>query len=256
MNAHLVQMDMAWESPSDNYITIRSLLATAPLCSGDLVLLPEMCDTGFSFNISKTADTEERTLMFFRSLATTHNITVQGGRTITDNGVSHNVMTVVAPTGEVVCEYAKVHPFQREADVITPGQQVRTFSLHDSAGDSLTFAPAICYDLRFPELFRLGLKAGAGVFTIGACWPTVRLHHWRALAIARAIENQSYVLAVNRVGKDPFTTYSGGTIAIGPRGDIVGELRDGQGVLTVPLAPAEVTAWRNAFPAWRDIKLI
>jgi omega-amidase len=256
MNAHLVQMDMAWESPADNYITIRSLLAGSPLSPGDLVLLPEMCDTGFSFNISKTADTSGNTLLFFRELAATHNITVQGGRTITTGISSFNVMTVVAPGGDILCEYAKIHPFQREADAITPGTQIQTFNISDRAGDTLTLAPAICYDLRFPELFRLGLKAGAGVFTIGACWPTIRLHHWRALAIARAIENQSYVLAVNRVGKDPFTSYTGGSIAIGPRGDILGELADGQGVLTVPIAGAEVASWRAAFPAWKDMRLL
>jgi omega-amidase len=257
MNAHLVQFDMAWEKPQDNYITMERLLSAAPVSAGDLVLAPEMCDTGFSFNVSKTADASGATLAFFAALARRYSVTVQGGRTVRSaSGAYHNVMTVVDAQGAVVCEYAKVHPFMRENDAIAPGHALATADLAMPAQGVLRICPAICYDLRFPELFRHGVKLGAHAFTIGACWPTIRLHHWRALLIARAIENQSYVLGVNRIGADPFTSYTGGTIAIGPRGDVLGELKDEEGVLTVPLALGEVAAWREAFPVLRDIKMI
>src|SRR5690606_2545669 len=81
----------------------------------------------------------------------------------------------------------------------------------------------ICYDLRFPELWRLGALAGAEVFTIGASWPDARQHHWRSLLIARAIENQAYVVAVNRVGRDPHLGYAGGSMIVSPMGEVLAE---------------------------------
>src|SRR5690606_9236143 len=116
--------------------------------------------------------------------------------------------------------------------------------------------PAVCYDLRFPELFRLGLKAGAEVFALGSNWPAPRESHRRILSIARAIENQALVLSVNRVGSDPALTYAGGTLAVGPKGDILGELGDTEDVLTVSLDLVALREWRNTFPAWRDTRLI
>jgi omega-amidase len=102
--------------------------------------------------------------------------------------------------GKLLAEYAKVHPFTfgREPEAFEGGDGVVTY-----AWGGLTVCPAVCYDLRFPELFRHGLMRGAEVFCLGANWPDARQAHWRALAMARAIENQAFVLAVNRVGRDP-----------------------------------------------------
>jgi predicted amidohydrolase len=163
---------------------------------------------------------------------------------------------VISPRGDLLLEYAKVHPFSfgREPERFEGGSEVATY-LWESGGQTLRVAPAICYDLRFPELFRLGLLKGAEAFAIGANWPDARQHHWRSLVIARAIENQAFVLAVNRTGRDPNLNYVGGSIAVGPRGDILGELGPEEAVLSVEVNPREVLAWREKFPAWRDIKL-
>src|SRR5690606_23399722 len=120
---------------------------------------------------------------------------------------------------------------------------------------TLTICPAICYDLRFPELFRIGLGMGAEAFCLGANWPQARQNHWRALAIARAIENQAFVFALNRTGADPHLQYGGGSIAVGPKGEILGELGDEEQVLSVEVDPEVVHAWRREFPAWRDLRL-
>jgi predicted amidohydrolase len=262
--AHLVQLDIAWEEPQENYERVRQLLDRAELNPGDLVLLPEMFDTGFSFNIQKTNDKGGSTLAFFVELASEFHVLVQGGRTVAacHRCAASNLMSVVAPTGNtatdptLVCEYTKVHPFSigKENEAFEGGDEVLTYTWSSPAG-SIKVCPAICYDLRFPELFRLGLLQGAELFALGACWPSARQHHWRALAIARAIENQAYMLAVNRTGKDPSLEYVGGSIAIGPRGDVLGELGPEPGVLSVPIDVAEPRRWREKFPAWRDIKL-
>ena len=255
MQAHLVQFDIAWEEPDANFTRVADLLDRAPVEKGDLVLLPEMFDTGFSFNIKRTNDAAGRTLGFLLELADDLGVVVQGGRTVAPchRCAGRNIMTIVAPGQRVLAEYAKIHPFQREAERFESGRSVEVFAW-DAAG--LVVCPAICYDLRFPELFRMGLLRGAQAFAVGACWPTVRLHHWRALLIARAIENQAYAFGVNRVGKDPMTSYGGGTIAVGPAGEVLGELGDVEGVLSVPVSREHVDRWRQTFFAWKDAKLL
>lgn len=121
--------------------------------------------------------------------------------------------------------------------------------MHDC---ELMVCPAICYDLRFPELFRAGLALGAQAYALGANWPAERAHHWRALIIARAIENQAFVFAVNRVGCDPALEYAGGSLIVSPMGDVLAEGDDTVRVISAEISPGEVHAWREKFPAWRD----
>ncbi|MBK7406211.1 MAG: carbon-nitrogen family hydrolase [Phycisphaerales bacterium] len=258
MRAHLVQLDIAWEEPEVNFRQVETLLDRADIRSGDLVLLPEMFDTGFSLATEKTADKAGRTLAFLAEFAADLGCWVQGGRTVHDCHCTKasNRMSVLRPDGSLACEYSKIHPFSfgREPERFEGGERVESWEW--ACGDeSLTVCPAICYDLRFPELFRIGASRGAEVFALGACWPAPRRQHWRALAIARAIENQAYVLAVNRAGDDPFLHYAGGSIVVDPQGEIVGELAEGEGVLSAELDPAGVRAWREQFPALRDLRL-
>jgi len=255
MRAHLIQFDIAWENKSANYAKVDAMVAKADPAPGDLVVLPEMFDTGFSFSLDSTADSDGATLAHLKALAQDRRVTVQGARTVRveATGQAFNRATVIGPDGGVLADYSKVHPFSlgREQERFTGGDRVVTY-----AWEPLTVCPAVCYDLRFPELFRRGLLMGADAFVLGANWPGSRAHHWRALLIARAIENQAFVLGVNRVGRDPTLAYAGGSIAVGPRGDVLGELGPEEAVLSVEIDPREVRAWREKFPAWRDIKLL
>lgn len=259
MRAHLVQLDIAWESRQENCDKVERLLSRAEVREGDLVVLPEMFDTGFSLNVEATADADGATLRYLVQLAGDLGVTVQGARTVHPPGQSHaeNRAVVVAPSGDVLLEYAKIHPFSfgREPERFVGGREVVTYPWR-AERDSLTVCPAICYDLRFPELFRLGLLKGAELFALGANWPDARQHHWRALLIARAIENQAFVLGVNRTGRDPNLSYVGGSLAVGPRGDILGELGPEEAVLSVEIDPREARSWREKFPAWKDLKLL
>lgn len=253
--AHLVQLDIAWEDQKENYERVRQLLDRADVEPGDFVLLPEMFDTGFSFNIEKTNDKGGSTIAFLVELASEFQVMVQGGRTVAacHKCAASNVATVVGADGKVVAEYAKVHPFSigRENEAFEGGSEVLVYQW-----GGVKVCPAICYDLRFPELFRLGMLKGAEVFALGACWPSARQHHWRALLIARAIENQAYVLGCNRTGKDPALEYVGGSIVVSPKGEVLGELGAEASVLSVQVDGGEVRRWREKFPAWRDVKLI
>lgn len=262
MRAHLVQMDIAWENQPANRQKVEALLAGATTQPGDLVVLPEMFDTGFSFNLAATADREGRTLAFLRGLAAGRRVTVHGSRTVMgEDGRGRNLATAVGPDGAVLCEYEKVHPFTlgspSEAQHFAAGERVVSYGWNDEAGrERARVCPAICYDLRFPELFRIGMLSGAEVFAIGSNWPSNREFHRRTLSIARAIENQAFVLSVNRCGRDPALEYPGGTLAVSPRGEVLGELGGEEGVLSVPIDMDDLRRWRGVFRAWKDARLI
>lgn len=262
MHAHLIQMDIAWEDVPANHAKVRSLLSGVSSNPGDLLVLPEMFDTGFSFNLDRTADNEGTTLAFLQTLARERRVTIHGSRTVVgSDGLGRNLATAVGPDGSVLAEYAKMHPFSlgrpSESERFAAGEQVITYPWLDVAGKTrCVIGPAICYDLRFPELFRSGMKLGAEAFAIGSSWPTARESHRRALSIARAIENLAFVFSVNRVGRDPSMEYPGGSLAISPRGEILGELGNHEGVLSVAVDMDDLRRWRGVFPALRDARLI
>jgi len=253
MRAHLVQMDIAWEDREANRRKVETLLDAADVGEGDLVVLPELFDSGFSLNTSVTGDKDGSTLAFLLGLSEDLGCVIQGSRTVLscDCAKATNRASVVEG-GKLVCEYAKIHPFSygRESEAFTGGSDVVTYRWGD-----LCVCPAVCYDLRFPELFRAGLAKGAEVFALGANWPDGRQTHWRALLVARAIENQAFVLGVNRTGRDPHLNYVGGSIALNPKGEVLGELGDEEAVLSVEINPGVGRAWRDEFPAWKDRKL-
>jgi len=263
MRAHLVQLDIAWEDHGANFREVDRLLTHAGVGAGDLVVLPEMFSTGFSLNTAVTADRDGTVLEYLRGLATDLGAWVQGGRTVHECDCTHatNEAPVIDPSGRVVLSYRKIHPFSygREAERFVGGSKVMTYwwgeGADAAAGNGLAVCPAICYDLRFPELFRRGLDMGAECYAVGACWPKARQHHWRSLLVARAIENQAIVLGVNRTGRDPTLEYAGGSIAVGASGEVLGELGDDQTVLSVEVDVEAMRAWRAKFPAWKDRKL-
>ncbi len=260
MRAHLVQFDIAWEQPTENFRRVRDLLASAPVAAGDLIVLPEMFAVGFSLNIGTTEKTSAETARFLAVLAKDLGATVQGGLPKRAAGATHgtNHMTALAPDGSVLCDYAKIHPFSygRESEAFTGGHEIVLYDWTSPDGGGVRVCPAVCYDLRFPELFRIAMLRGAEVFAIGANWPDTRQAHWRTLLIARAIENQAYVLGVNRTGPDPHLNYVGGSIALGPKGEVLGELGPEEAVLSVEVEAKRVRAWRETFPAWRDVRLL
>ena len=112
----------------------------------------------------------------------------------------------------------------------------------------------VCYDLRFPEDFRTGVRRGATLFIVVANWPASRERHWRVLLEARAVENQAYVVGVNRCGADPNVAYAGGSVVFDPRGGLVAEAADQACLLTAELDPGLLADYRAGFPALRDMR--
>ncbi|MEE9130982.1 MAG: nitrilase-related carbon-nitrogen hydrolase [Phycisphaerales bacterium] len=250
MKVAAVQFDIVWQDKQANHRIIEDMLASADVPRDTYVLLPELGDTGFSFDLDRIVD--DLTLPWARRLAQRLGIWLQPGfAEYGPDGKGRNCAAIISPQGDVLGIYRKVHPFSfgRETDHYRGGEELLLRPCPRAAT-----CPMICYDLRFPELWRIAAGAGAEVFTIGASWPSARQSHWRALLIARAIENQACVVSVNRVGTDPHLQYLGGSVIVSPTGEILAEAQDAPTILQAELDLDALHRWRNEFPALKDMR--
>lgn len=250
MHAVAIQHDVRWEDKPATHAIVERMLDDADPPPGSVVLLPELFDTGFSLKVDRIAD--GATLPWATAAARRRSCTIICGFADRgDDGLGRNCASIVSPAGDELGRYEKVHPFSygRETDAYAPGRRLVLRSI-----EGAVVCPLICYDLRFPELWRLAALAGAEVFFIGASWPSARHAHWRDLCVARAIENQAYIVAVNRTGRDPFLEYAGGSLIVSPRGTIIVEAGDAPAVLQAELDLDDLREWRRTFPALRDVR--
>ena len=251
MKVHLVQINSVWEDRSANHSKARHLIASANPQPGSLIILPETFSTGFSMNLAVTAEPENGlTEQFLRELAAQYQSCVIGGVVKqTDDGRGMNQALAIAPDGTVLARYTKNYPFSLggENQVHHAGADVCLFKWQ-----GLRIAPLICYDLRFPELARTAVRAGAEVLIYIAAWPVKRIQHWISLLQARAIENLAYVIGVNRCGSDPEFTYTGRSLVVDPHGLIIADAAEQERVISAQIDPNIVQEWRSQFPALRD----
>jgi omega-amidase len=253
MNLTGVQLDIAWEDKPANFAKVRSLLASAAVQGCSLIVLPEMFSTGFSMNVAGICEGESRPAeSFLAELAGELDAAVLGGVvTRAADGRGRNEAVLIAPGGGELARYTKVHPFSYagEADHYVPGDGPVVVEV---AGAKLS--PFICYDLRFPEVFRGATAGGAEVLAVIANWPEARQEHWRTLLRARAIEDQAYVIGVNRTGADPNVAYAGGSVVVDPRGLVVAEAPSEECTIAAELDLEALREYRREFPALDDMK--
>jgi predicted amidohydrolase len=221
---------------------------------GCMIVLPEMFASGFSMNVAKTAQDEGRAdERFVAELCRRFGVWCVAG--VVSRGASpgtgRNEAVAIDPDGRLVARYCKMHPFSLAGEdrCCEAGSEVVTF---DCGG--FTVAPVICYDLRFPELFRVATRRGANLFLVIANWPDARAEQRMILLRARAIENQAYVVGVNRVGDDPAHHYAGQSVVIDPRGELIAVAGDGERVLPADLDLRALNDYRASLPWLRDAR--
>jgi omega-amidase len=253
MQVVAVQPDIVWEDKPANFARVREQLAAIRIESGALIVLPEMFATGFSMNVAGIVEAEDGpTHKFLSETARQFKATVMGGIvTRAADGRGLNQAVAFDSGGALLARYSKIHPFSfaGETDHYVGGDEVVTFSWQ-----SLCVAPFVCYDLRFPEIFRHAVRRGAELLVVMANWPEPRDSHWRALLPARAIENQCFLVGVNRVGSDPMVRYAGHSVILDPKGEPLATAGSQAEVITAHFDRDTLAGYRQKFPALADMR--
>lgn len=250
MKVAAIQHDIVWEDPPANFERLAPQIAAAAGAGAQLVVLTEMYSTGFSLQSDRIAEGDDGpSTSFLVSMARTHRAWMCGSipRRPSDGGLPRNTLVLAGPDGELH-RYDKIHPFSYA------GEHERY-----AAGDRLVVvdiggvrtALFVCYDLRFADEF-WGLAPKVDLYVVVANWPASRRHHWRTLLVARAIENQAYVIGVNRVGTGGGLDYVGDSRIVDPLGEIVASAAATEALLITEISPEHVAEVRARFPFLAD----
>ncbi|WP_404323779.1 carbon-nitrogen family hydrolase [Cytobacillus firmus] len=249
-----LQMDIAFGKPEKNFIAAEAMIHKALKSNPDVLVLPELWTTGYDLTrLDEIADQDAAfALAFLKEIAQKNKVHLIGGSVAkkTAEGI-YNTLLIVDNNGDLIHEYSKLHLFKlmNEHLYLKGGAARGEFSL-----DNRKFAGMICYDIRFPEWIRTHTAEGAEALFVVAQWPLARLSHWRTLLIARAIENQCYVIACNRSGSDPANVFAGHSMIIDPWGDVLAEGSETEEILHAEIDLDKVKEVRSLIPIFDDRK--
>jgi predicted amidohydrolase len=246
-----IQHDIVWESPAENHARLAPMIDDAAGAGADLVILTEMFATGFSMATDRISEPEDGpSTRFLREQAARHGVHVCGSIAVRSERADKpfNQLVLAAPSGEVH-RYSKIHPFtfSGEHERFAAGDAFLTV---DVAGVRTSFF--VCYDLRFADEF-WALAAVTDLYVVVANWPEARRDHWSTLLRARAIENQSYVAGVNRVGTGGRLAYSGDSVVVDPFGEVVAAApADAEATVFAAVTRGRVDEVRATYPFLPD----
>jgi len=252
MKISLVQYNPAWENPAESINKLNELLKEIP--ESDVIIFPELTLTGFTMSSEKFAEEEDGiSTSFFIALAARLKKHIFAGIIEKDGEHYYNNLVHFDKNGLITARYRKIHPFSYadEDKFYSPGKELVITKI-----EKVRIGLTICYDLRFPELYRKYTKEGIDILLNIANWPVKRVAHWKALLKARAIENQCYMIGVNRVGTDPFNEYSGCSGVYDPLGEELISVDSDEKVITIEIDTEYVGEIRTKLPFLNDMKLI
>jgi len=248
MKVACVQMAV---TEGDKAATIEKACEGINRCRGaDLIVLPEIWNIGFmSFERyhDEAEDHDGPTFTAMKAMAREMRAYVHTGSWVeSDGGRYYNTSYLLSPAGESLARYRKIHLFgynSRETQLLTPGDRIAV--VRTPLG---MVGMGTCFDLRFPELFRRMVDAGVEIFIICSAWPYPRLEHWLLLTRARAVENQSFLIAANAAGVNQGVQLVGHSMVVDPWGTVLAGAGDGETILRTDIDPTEVYAAREQFP--------
>ena len=253
MRIGLAQMDIIFEDKHLNMLKVENLLKDANKDSIDLLVFPELTLTGFSMNLKDMLEgslVDSPSIAWFCTKALEYNINIAFGYIEICGDKGLNNLVIISKHGTVLSKYSKIHPFSygNESKYYKGGDEFILTRLGD-----LIIGSTICYDLRFPELYQI-LSKKANIILVIANWPHKRKDAWITLLKARAIENQCYIVGVNKVGMFGNTYYSGDSMIIDPLGNIITSLSDSEGIIYTNINIKEVDGLRKSFTVKEDRK--
>ncbi len=249
MQFHAIQHDVVPNNTEETKKNIESLMHNASLNNGDFVVLPEMTTTGFSMKIDVISEGDAST--WGCQAAQRFGVWLQVGWVKHHAQRTTNCVSICSPDGDIITTYEKIFTCNPlgEQNIIDKGNSISIVEI-----EGRKICPLICYDLRFPELWRLATAAGADIFTNSANWPQPRIHSWKSLLIARAMENQAQIIGCNRVGKDEVAHWGGCSIAVSEEGCVLAEANEESECCIHAVFDKKASEdWRNEFQALHDL---
>lgn len=248
MKVAAIQHDICWEDREATLARLDPLVATASAAGARLAVLPEMFAVGFSMEPERVAEpVGGPTTAWLVDRAARHGLWLAGSVPEQGDGRPRNVLVLAGPDG-AVHRYAKIHPFtySGEHEHYDAGADLVTVDV-----EGVRVSLFVCYDLRFAdELWQLAPVTD--LYVVVASWPAKRRHHWKSLLVARAIENQAYVVGCNRVGAGGGSDYAGDSAVVDPMGGVLVSASSVETVLVADVEPAVVAATRERFPFLAD----
>ena len=246
------QIAGVWEKPEQTLKKAAVFVRHAAASGAALVCFPEQFATGWDPGSGTHAEDSGGSIVSALSeMAEENAIAVLGSFRERTTSLPKNTAIAIGSNGKILATYAKIHLFGpgRENEGFAPGSELGIFTL-----GPLTCGIAICYDLRFPELFRLYAKKGVQAVMVPAAWPASRMKQWEIFITARACENQMFVTGINTTGTTPVDRYTGGSITADPHGTIMSRANDAEQLLFNDLDPAVVKTTRASFPVAKDCR--
>lgn len=253
MKIAICQFAPSWENIEKSTTRIDRLITSLPSDS-DLLVFPEMSLTGFTMKSSEYAEElDGLSTMYFINLSKKLKINIIAGIIEKDGEKIFNSAVHFDKTGIIFARYRKIHPFSmaNEEKYFDSGKEPVSTKI-----DGIKSGLSVCYDLRFPELYRLYSKTGAKLLVNIANWPVPRIFHWEQLLKARAIENLSCVIGVNRVGTDPYNEYNGSSYVFDSMGNELLSCGNEEGIYSVEIDFDDVDKTREKLNFLDDIKLL
>ncbi len=252
MKIALAQLDMSFENKDLAKQRCVEMMEKAKQQCADLIVFPEMTLTGFTMQPTIYGEQKQNseTVAYFQNVAKTYGMGIVFGVIFLENGQAKNHSIVLDKHGEILADYAKIHPFSygAEAKHYVGGENIAYCET-----EGMTISPFVCYDLRFSEIFQVASKKSC-CMTVIANWPKPRIAHWKILLQARAIETQSFIVGVNRSGKDKTLEYSGDSMLVSPTGEILAHLTGKNDLAVVEIEPQQAEMYRQTFPLKADRK--
>ncbi|CAM4402396.1 putative amidohydrolase [Paenibacillus endophyticus] len=250
----LLQMNIEAGNPEVNFTKLAAMLeeAVSQPVKPDVIMFPEMWNTGYALTEIKTIADKDgaRTKAFLSDFSKKHQVHIIGGSIAELKGENvYNTMYAFDRNGEQIADYSKIHLFRLmdEEKYLAAGEKPGRLELEGSGAGMM-----ICYDIRFPELARKLALEGAKLLFVPAEWPHPRLHHWKTLLTARAIENQMFVVACNRMGTSGDTQFFGHSLILDPWGETVAEAGEEETILYADIDLTLVDSVRSKIPVFED----
>jgi predicted amidohydrolase len=245
------QISPCWKDPDATLLKIKNLIAQAVECDASFIAFPEQVVTGWDpadadFGVQCE---DGHIIRALRRYAKDYSIGILGSYREYHHPKPRNTAVAIGPDGQILARYSKIHLFSPGGEDVSyfPGDEIGIFTL-----DGCLCGIALCYDLRFSDLFRLYRGKNIQLMLVPSAWPAIRMRYFELFVTARAAEYQMFVAGINTFGKTPVDIYDGGSLIAGPDGRILTRGCEGEELLFTAIDPEVVEVMRKEFPVYQD----